>query len=340
MPTGRPGCATRAPASRLRRSSPATSSAPGHASSSAARPSRQSATRKSSRSASAGTRSPPQSATTRSSSSRARPARARPPSCPRSAWSWAAASPGRSATPSRAGSPRAPSPSGSPRSSAAELGEAVGYNVRFTDKAATDTLVKLMTDGILLAEMQHDRDAAPLRHDDHRRGARAQPEHRLPARLPPPAAAPPPRPEGHHHLGDDRPRALLRALRRRTAPPRWSRCPAALTRSRSATAPSTRTPATAPDGRRDADPDRDQVQAIGDAIDELLASGPATSWCSCPASGRSATPPRRSSGRSRPLDVLPLYARLSSAEQHRVFGCPRSAAAAASCWPRTSPRPR
>ncbi len=39
----------------------------------------------------------------------------------------------------------------------APLGEAVGYTVRFTDQASDRTLVKLMTDGILLAEMQRDR---------------------------------------------------------------------------------------------------------------------------------------------------------------------------------------
>ena len=39
-----------------------------------------------------------------------------------------------------------------------ELGQAVGYQVRFTDHATRDTLVKVMTDGILLAEMQRDRD--------------------------------------------------------------------------------------------------------------------------------------------------------------------------------------
>ena len=37
------------------------------------------------------------------------------------------------------------------------LGGAVGYTVRFTDQADDSTLVKLMTDGILLAEMQRDR---------------------------------------------------------------------------------------------------------------------------------------------------------------------------------------
>ncbi|MCY0966745.1 ATP-dependent RNA helicase HrpA [Parathalassolituus penaei] len=38
-----------------------------------------------------------------------------------------------------------------------ELGTAVGYQVRFTDQSAENTRVKLMTDGILLAQTQHDR---------------------------------------------------------------------------------------------------------------------------------------------------------------------------------------
>jgi ATP-dependent helicase HrpA len=37
------------------------------------------------------------------------------------------------------------------------LGTTVGYKVRFTDQAGDDTMIKVMTDGILLAEMQHDR---------------------------------------------------------------------------------------------------------------------------------------------------------------------------------------
>ncbi|GAB3700085.1 ATP-dependent RNA helicase HrpA [Nocardiopsis oceani] len=37
------------------------------------------------------------------------------------------------------------------------MGETVGYKVRFTDSSNESTLVKLMTDGILLAEIQHDR---------------------------------------------------------------------------------------------------------------------------------------------------------------------------------------
>ena len=38
-----------------------------------------------------------------------------------------------------------------------ELGTTVGYTVRFTDKVGPDTRIKVMTDGILLAEIQRDR---------------------------------------------------------------------------------------------------------------------------------------------------------------------------------------
>ena len=37
------------------------------------------------------------------------------------------------------------------------LGETVGYQVRFADQSSPKTTIKLMTDGILLAEIQHDR---------------------------------------------------------------------------------------------------------------------------------------------------------------------------------------
>jgi ATP-dependent helicase HrpA len=37
------------------------------------------------------------------------------------------------------------------------IGEAVGYAVRFNDKTGEDTLVRLVTDGLLLAEIRHDR---------------------------------------------------------------------------------------------------------------------------------------------------------------------------------------
>src|SRR5689334_4135033 len=39
-----------------------------------------------------------------------------------------------------------------------ELGGIVGYTVRFTDRASVHTRVRVMTDGILLADIQRDRD--------------------------------------------------------------------------------------------------------------------------------------------------------------------------------------
>ena len=72
-----------------------------------------------------------------------------------------------------------------------------------------------MTDGILLAEIQRDRELSRVRHDHRRRGPRAKPQHRLPARLPGVAAPPPAGPQAGHHLRDDRHRALRGALRRR-----------------------------------------------------------------------------------------------------------------------------
>src|SRR6266571_4258094 len=44
-----------------------------------------------------------------------------------------------------------------------EVGTTVGYKVRFTDTSGDDTMIKLMTDGILLAELQRDRQL--LRYD-------------------------------------------------------------------------------------------------------------------------------------------------------------------------------
>ncbi|MCG6418431.1 ATP-dependent RNA helicase HrpA, partial [Vibrio fluvialis] len=38
-----------------------------------------------------------------------------------------------------------------------QLGDFVGYKVRFNDQISENTQIKLMTDGILLAEIQHDR---------------------------------------------------------------------------------------------------------------------------------------------------------------------------------------
>ncbi len=57
--------------------------------------------------------------------------------------------------------------------------------------------------------------AVGVRHADHRRGARAQPQHRFPARLPQAAPAAAAGPQGDRHLGDHQCRGVLGALRRR-----------------------------------------------------------------------------------------------------------------------------
>ena len=95
-----------------------------------------------------------------------------------------------------------------------ELGTTVGYTVRFTDTVGEQTL-RQGDDRRHPAGRDPARPhAAPLRHAHHRRGPRAQPQHRLPARLPRAAAAAAARPEAHRHVGHHRHATLQRALRR------------------------------------------------------------------------------------------------------------------------------
>ena len=160
------------------------------------------------------------------------------------------------------------------------LGEAVGYAVRFATSPQQDTLVRLVTDGLLLAEIQHDR---LLRRYDtvivdeaHERSLNIDfllgYLHRLL----------PQRPDLKldHHERDDRSRALQPST---SAARRSSRCPGARTRSRCATGPpDERRRAIDPTSTRSATPSR-----------SCCATAPATCSCSSPASARSATPPRR-----------------------------------------------
>ena len=113
---------------------------------------------------------------------------------------------GTSGTPSRAASRRARWPRGSPTNSDPELGLRVGYPVRFTDQATTRPLVKLMTDGILLAEIQ--RATAGLRattRSSSTRPTNAASNIRLPRSATCGSCCRASRPEGHHHLRDHRP---------------------------------------------------------------------------------------------------------------------------------------
>ncbi|MCB5910976.1 ATP-dependent RNA helicase HrpA [Streptomyces pinistramenti] len=199
------------------------------------------------------------------------------------------------------------------------LGEAVGWKVRFTDQVGADTLVKLMTDGILLAEIQTDRE---LRQYDtiiideaHERslnidfilGYLAQLLPRRPdlkvvitsATIDPERFA--------RHFGafatvdaaEEQPAPIV-AVSGRTSPVEVRYRPLL------------------EEGGQEGD--RDQITAICDAVDELQAEGPGDILVFL--SGEREirdTADALIKKNLRSTEVLPLYARLSHAEQHRVF---------------------
>ncbi|WP_179834352.1 ATP-dependent RNA helicase HrpA [Actinomadura citrea] len=194
-----------------------------------------------------------------------------------------------------------------------ELGDAVGYKVRFTDRSSDDTLVKLMTDGILLAEIQTDR---LLRQYDtliideaHERSLNIDfllgyIREILPRRpdlkvIITSATIDPERFSAH--FGD----APIVEVSGRTYPVE--------VRYR---------PVTDPDDPS-ADPDRDQVQAIVEAVDELGREGPGDVlvFLSGEREIRDTADAltKHFTRQKGTTEVVPLYARLSSAEQHRVF---------------------
>ena len=115
-----------------------------------------------------------------------------------------------------------------------DWGREVGCKIRFDDRSSPQTYIKLMTDGILLAETQGDPHAFRLQRDHHRRSPRAQPEHRFPARLPQGPARAAPGSQAHHHLRHHRHRSRSPAP---STTPRSSRSPAGSIRSRSSMQP-------------------------------------------------------------------------------------------------------
>ncbi|WTJ75144.1 ATP-dependent RNA helicase HrpA [Kitasatospora sp. NBC_01539] len=199
---------------------------------------------------------------------------------------------------------------------ATPLGEAVGWKVRFTDQVGPDTLVKLMTDGILLAEIQTDRE---LRQYDtliideaHERSLNIDfllgyLKQLLPRRpdlkvVITSATIDPERFAAHF---EDAP---IVEVSGRTYPVE--------VRYR----PILEEGAEDEDGEREADRDRDQVQAICEAVEELQAEGPGDILVFL--SGEREirdTADALNRMKLKFTEVLPLYARLSSAEQHRVF---------------------
>ena len=199
-----------------------------------------------------------------------------------------------------------------------ELGGPVGYKVRFTDHASDNTLVKLMTDGILLTELQHDKRL--LRYDTliideaHERSLNIDfilgYLHRLlPSRpdlkiIITSATIDPERFSEHFaggESGEQSARAPIIEVSGRTYPVEVRYRPLA--------------PADDAAGEP-----RDQVQAVTDAIDELRAEGPGDILVFLSGEREIRDTADALTGASyADLEVLPLYARLSAAEQHRVF---------------------
>ena len=194
----------------------------------------------------------------------------------------------------------------------------VGYQVRFTDQSGEGTLIKVMTDGILLTELQHDRRL--LRYDTliideaHERSLNIDfilgyLRRLLPSRpdlkvIITSATIDPKRFSQHFStLGGEA--APIIEVSGRTYPVELRYRPLA-------------EPAVESEGGR-VEP-RDQVQGILDAVDELRAGGPGDILVFL--SGEREirdTADALSGGPYADLEVVPLYARLSAAEQHRVF---------------------
>jgi ATP-dependent helicase HrpA len=191
-----------------------------------------------------------------------------------------------------------------------EIGAAVGYRVRFTDASTDGTLITVMTDGILLADMQRDRQ---LRRYDtliideaHERSLNIDfilgyLKRLLPAR----------------------PGLKVIITSATIDPGRFSKhfwdAPVIEVSGRTYPVEVRYRPLAAPDGADD-EP-RDQVQAIGDALAELRAERPGDVlvFLSGEREIRDTADALAEQAGPAAAEVLPLYARLSAAEQHRVF---------------------
>ncbi|MBG6138408.1 ATP-dependent RNA helicase HrpA [Longispora fulva] len=184
-----------------------------------------------------------------------------------------------------------------------ELGGAIGFKVRFTDHVRDTTLVKLMTDGILLAELQNDRKLEQydtlIIDEAHERSLNIDfilgyLKQLLPQRpdlkvIITSATIDPERFAAHF---DDAP---IIEVSGRTFPVEVRYNPIE-------------------------DEDSDQTSAIADAVEELQAEGPGDILVFL--SGEREirdTADALNKLKLRGTEVLPLYARLSVAEQHRVF---------------------
>jgi ATP-dependent helicase HrpA len=188
-----------------------------------------------------------------------------------------------------------------------ELGTTVGYAVRFTDRVGPQTQIKVMTDGILLAEIQRDRmlrrydtliiDEAHERslNIDFLLGYLCQLRPRRPDLKVIITSATIDTERFSAHFGD----APIITVEGRTYPVEIRYRPL---------------------GGDDEGNTRDQVQAVCEAVTELSHEGPGDVLVFLSGEREihdTADAVRRLNLRN--TDVLPLYARLSSVEQHRIF---------------------
>jgi ATP-dependent helicase HrpA len=185
------------------------------------------------------------------------------------------------------------------------LGETVGYQVRFTDVSADDTLIKLMTDGIMLTELARDRRLS--RYDTliideaHERSLNID---FILGYL--------------RQLLPQRPDLKVIITSATIDPERFAAAfggaPIVEVSGRTYPVEVRYRPMDAGEGGQDAD----QGQAISDAIGELSAEGPGDILVFLSGEREIRDTADLLAGRDR-LEVLPLYSRLSAAEQHRVF---------------------
>ncbi|WP_328675339.1 ATP-dependent RNA helicase HrpA [Streptomyces sp. NBC_00322] len=188
------------------------------------------------------------------------------------------------------------------------LGEAVGWKVRFTDQVGGDTFVKLMTDGILLAEIQTDRELRAydtiIIDEAHERSLNIDFLLGYLAQLLP-----------------KRPDLKVIITSATIDPERFSRhfseAPIVEVSGRTYPVEVRYRPLLEDESEES---DRDQITAICDAVEELHGEGKGDILVFL--SGEREirdTADALNKKQYRFTEVLPLYARLSHAEQHRVF---------------------
>jgi ATP-dependent helicase HrpA len=190
------------------------------------------------------------------------------------------------------------------------LGDAVGYKMRFNDQVSDSTLVKLMTDGVLLAEIAHDR---LLRQYDtiildeaHERSLNID---FLLGYL---AQILPRRPDLKLVITS----ATIDVER---VAAHFSGAPVVEVSGRTYPVEVRYRPVVDPDDP-EADQDRDQVSAVLDAVDELVAEGPGDILVFL--AGEREIRDTQDALAERALtgtEIVPLYSRLSAADQHKVF---------------------